>query len=129
MVNKSAKALIFFAIALIAFLCSAIFAMQTYNMLADAANEETYSGPDNITVDDAQDQNDNSGSSNNHYYPNNSTLSNDNSSQNDGGNIFNINIFNLFNSTKGNENFDTHSFFSELKDRVNILFGNNNNRE
>lgn len=125
MANKSAKALIFFGVALIAFLCSSVFAIQTYNMLADAAMEETYSNQDNITVEDAQNQNDNARSSNNHYYPNNNSLSNDNSSHNDSGNMFNINIFNLFNSTNGNEEFDLHTFFAELKGRVGNLFGNN----
>ena len=124
MVNKSAKALIFFGVALIAFLCSAVFAVQTYNMLADAEMEKSYSNPDNITVEDAKNQDSRESSNNNHYYPNNSSLSDKNSSNNNEGSFFNINIFNLFNSTNGNDKFDAHSFLDELKDKLNNIFGN-----
>ena len=123
MVNKSAKALIFFAIALIAFLCSSVIAVQTYNMLADAEMEKAYANSDNITVEDAQDQSEDSRSSNNHYYPNNSTLSNSSNDNNKyDTSIFNINIFNLFNSTNGSRDFDLHTFFGELEDRIHNLF-------
>ncbi len=124
MVNKSAKALVFFTIALIAFLCSAAFATATYNMLAADAMEEAYSNSDNITVEDAQDTN-NAENSNNHYYPNNVLSSDNNDTSNNesqGHNLFNINILNIFNATNENGEMDLHTLFDKMQNKISRIF-------
>lgn len=122
MVNKAAKALVFFSIALIALLCSAVFATATYNALAESAIENAYSNSSNVTVHDLEHNNNSKNSNNDHNYQNNNSVSNDSSKDN---NIFNINIFNLFNSTNGTNDFDLHSFIVELENRIGNLFNRN----
>lgn len=137
MANKSAKALVFFIIALFAFLVSAVCAIQAYDILADAAMREEYSNPNNVSLDDLNEKN-SSSNNNNYNYKGNNLNSTDNGSDSS-HNIFDINIFDLFNSShssngnshggasSNNDSSDVGSFvsnvFGEVKDRILGIFG------